>query len=130
MKIKHVLVVDDSKSARFMLRKMLVETDLAADMVGSGEEALEYLKSNQPDAIFMDHMMPGMDGVATLEKIKSKPEYASIPVVMYTSKEGDEYANEVKSKGAFSILPKPASPDNLATVLKQLKTIPEIPAAV
>ncbi len=71
MTVKHVLVVDDSKSARFMLRKMLGEINLTADLAESGEEALDYLKDNQPDAIFMDHMMPGLNGLETVQKIKS-----------------------------------------------------------
>ncbi len=91
MTVKHVLVVDDSKSARFMLRKMLGKINLTADLAESGEEALDYLKGNQPDAIFMDHMIPGLNGLETVQKIKTNPETAVIPVVMYISQDGDKY---------------------------------------
>ncbi len=127
MTVKHVLVVDDSKSARFMLRKMLGKINLTADLAESGEEALVYLKDNQPDAIFMDHMMPGLNGLETVEKIKTNPETAVIPVVMYTSQDGDEYEKNVISHGVMDILPKPASPDNLNAVVRKLNELPEIP---
>ncbi len=126
MTVKHVLVVDDSKSARFMLRKMLGKINLTADLAESGEDALAYLKSNQPDAIFMDHMMPGLNGLETVEKIKTNPQTAVIPVVMYTSQDGDEYTKNVISHGVLDILPKPASPDNLNAVVRKLNDLPEI----
>ena len=72
MTVKHVLVVDDSKSARFMLRKMLGKINLTADLAESGEDALVYLKNNSPDAIFMDHMMPVLNGLENVEKIIRK----------------------------------------------------------
>lgn len=127
MTVKHVLVVDDSKSARFMLRKMLGKINLTADLAESGEEALVYLKNNQPDAIFMDHMMPGLNGLETVEKIKTNPQTAVIPVVMYTSQDGEEYHKNVISHGVLDILPKPASPDNLNAVVRKLNDLPEIP---
>ena len=126
MTVKHVLVVDDSKSARFMLRKMLGKINLTADLAESGEEALDYLKDNQPDAIFMDHMMPGLNGLETVQKIKTNPETAVIPVVMYTSQDGEEYEKNVISHGVVDILPKPASADNLNAVVRKLNELPEI----
>ncbi len=125
MHVKHVLVVDDSKSARFMLRKMLGKINLTADLVESGEEALTYLQANQPDAIFMDHMMPGMNGLETVEKIKENPQTAVIPVVMYTSQDGEEYKKNVASYGVTGILPKPASADNLNSVVRKINALPE-----
>lgn len=127
MTVKHVLVVDDSKSARFMLRKMLGKINLTADLAESGEEALNYLKSNQPDAIFMDHMMPGLNGLETVQKIKTNPETAVIPVVMYTSQDGEEYEKNVISHGVVDILPKPASTDSLNAVVRKLNELPAIP---
>jgi len=127
MTVKHVLVVDDSKSARFMLRKMLGKINLTADLAESGEEALNYLKSNQPDAIFMDHMMPGLNGLETVQKIKTNPETAVIPVVMYTSQDSAEYEKNVISHGVIDILPKPASTDSLNAVVRKLNELPEIP---
>jgi CheY-like chemotaxis protein len=72
--VQLALIVDDSKTARLMLHRMLDKLHIPTAMVESGEEALEYLKNNRPDVIFMDHMMPGMDGFEAVKAIKSDPE--------------------------------------------------------
>jgi CheY-like chemotaxis protein len=120
MSIKQVLVVDDSKAARLVLRKMLQSINLAVDLAASGEEALKYLSARRPDAIFMDHTMPGMDGLQVIKILKNDAETAKIPVAMYTSKEEQGYVNQVKASGAIGILPKPASADALSYIINQL----------
>ena len=85
MKIDKVLVVDDSKVAHLTLRKMLTERGIDVDWVGSGEDSLTYLKQQQPNVIFMDVMMPGMDGFETTTAIKNntapaKKPYAQQPI--------------------------------------------------
>lgn len=120
MPIKNVLVVDDSRSARLMLRKMLQGISLNADIAESAEEALEYLRSRRPDAIFMDHTMPGMDGLQATKLIKENPETAYIPIAMYTSKEGEHYVEQVKAHGAVGILSKPATPGDLSKIIQML----------
>ncbi len=129
MSIKHALVVDDSKSARFSLRKMLQQAGLSVDMVDSGEAALEYLHENRPDVVFMDHMMPGLNGLEATKAIKENPATTMIPVVMSTSKEGDDYMQEVKANGVVSILPKPSTPDVLAQVLENLNALSQVPTS-
>ena len=81
---KRALVVDDSKSARVILSRMLEKYDIEVDMAESAEQAIEYLKHGRPDAIFMDHLMPGMDGLQAVKAIKSNPQTATIPIMMYT----------------------------------------------
>src|SRR5260370_5361633 len=70
---KRALVVDDSKSARVILSRMLEKYDIEVDMAESAEQAIEYLKNNRPDAIFMDHLMPGMDGLQAGARVQSNP---------------------------------------------------------
>src|SRR5688572_18207267 len=86
---KRALIVDDSRSARVILTRMLEGYGLGVDTSESAEQALEHLKQNRPDVIFMDHLMPGMDGFQAIAAIKGNPETSMIPVVMYTSQEGD-----------------------------------------
>ncbi|MDE1460857.1 response regulator [Spartinivicinus poritis] len=123
MAISSALVVDDSKSARYSLRKMLEKMDVSVAFAESGEQALESLGDSQPDVIFMDHMMPGMDGLEATQAIKNNPEWAGIPVVMCTSKDGDEYAAEAKSYGAVGVLPKPATLKQIAEILDSLEQL-------
>ena len=60
MGAKRALIVDDSKSARVFLARVLENYDIDVDSAESAEAAIEYLTSNRPDVIFMDHLMPGI----------------------------------------------------------------------
>ncbi|HYQ71704.1 MAG TPA: response regulator, partial [Gammaproteobacteria bacterium] len=114
------LVVDDSKTARVTLKRMLENHDLEVDTLESAEQALDYLIHKTPDVIFMDHMMPDMDGFQAVEAIKGNPDTATIPIMMYTSKEGDLYVSQARALGAIGILPKEVEPAELFQVLNNL----------
>ncbi len=113
MAIKQALIVDDSKSARVVLKRMLEELDLVVNTVESASDAIDYLKKYQPDVIFMDHMMPGMDGFEAVKHIKNNTETAVIPIMMYTSRGGDVYLSQARALGAVGIIPKTISPVGL-----------------
>jgi CheY-like chemotaxis protein len=119
------LVVDDSKTARITLKRMLEKHDLHVDTVESAQQALDYLVHKTPGVIFMDHMMPGMDGLQAVQAIKSNPATATIPIMMYTSKEGDLYVSQARALGAIGILPKQVEPAQLYEVLNNLKLVEE-----
>ena len=114
------LVVDDSKTARVTLKRMLEKQSIDADTVDSAPSAIDYLVKKTPDVIFMDHMMPGMDGLQAVEAIKGNPKTATIPIMMYTSKEGDLYVSQARALGAVGILPKQVEPAELFEVLNKL----------
>ena len=114
------LVVDDSKTARITLKRMLEKQSIDADTVDSAPSAIDYLVEKTPDVIFMDHMMPGMDGLQAVEAIKGNPKTATIPIMMYTSKEGDLYVSQARALGAVGILPKQVEPAELFEVLNKL----------
>ena len=114
---RNALLVDDSKSARFVLGKLLQQHDFSVEMAASAEDALEFLKTHRPDAVFMDHMMKGMDGLVATSLIKKNPATAHIPVVMCTSNDGEEYRAEAKSYGALGTLVKPPSDEKLEEIL-------------
>src|ERR1700760_1385997 len=122
---KHVLVVDDSKSARVILSRMLEKYDIEVDMAESAEQAIEYLGGNRPDAIFMDHLMPGMDGLQAVKAIKSNPQTAMIPIMMYTSQEGELYVGQARALGAMGVLPKQVRPVDVSKVLYELHLLPD-----
>ncbi|MEZ5582461.1 MAG: response regulator [Candidatus Competibacteraceae bacterium] len=120
LSIKNTLIVDDSKSARLVLTRMLKSMDLNVDAVASGEEALDYLSTHRPDAIFMDHTMPGMTGLQTVKAVRENPDLINIPIAMYTSKEGQAYIEQVQSYGVSGILLKPATPSALKDIMDKL----------
>jgi len=117
----HALIVDDSKTARYALRQLLDKHQFSVDMVESAEQALEYLQHETPDVIFMDHMMPGMDGFQAVKAIKSNPATASIPIIMYTSTQGGMYFGQARALGAADVIGKPATAEDLSAVLQRLE---------
>lgn len=120
---KTALIVDDSKTARVALQRVLETHDLAVDTAESAEEALAYLIDNLPDVIFMDHQMPGMDGLEAVSTIKSNPATASIPIMMYTAQKGDVYVGQARALGAAGVLPKQIEPVEISRMLATLQII-------
>ena len=126
---RSALIVDDSRVATATLKRMLEPHHLAIESAESGEEAIEYLRSNVPPAVvFLDHMMPGLDGFQVLGLLQKDPRLAAIPIVMYTSQEGEAYMGQALARGAFGVLRKPPSPVALLRILEQLRLADE-PAA-
>ena len=122
--MKRALIVDDSRLARAVLSRLLTEHGVAADTAESAEVALDYLKHSRPDVVFLDHNMPGIDGFEALEAIKTNPATATIPVMMYTSQEGELYVGQARALGALGVLPKTLQPVEVAKVLRTLRLIP------
>jgi len=104
---------------------MLEKYDIEVDMAESAEQAIEYLKGNRPDAIFMDHLMPGMDGLQAVKAIKGNPQTAMIPIMMYTSQEGELYVGQARALGAMGVLPKQVRPVDVSKVLYELHLLPD-----
>jgi CheY-like chemotaxis protein len=119
--LRSALIVDDSRTALVALSRLLKAQNIATDAVESGPEALELLRRNaSPDVIFLDHMMPGMDGFEVLAALKANARTAAIPVVMYTSKEGEAYMGQALTLGAFGVLRKPIDLSELAYILQRV----------
>ena len=104
--MKHILIVDDSKTNLIMARQELKE-DYEVTPVISGEQAIHFLEKRIPDLILLDIAMPVMDGKETLKKIKSNPEWSSIPVIFLTSDESPETEAECLRLGAEDYIRKP-----------------------
>jgi CheY-like chemotaxis protein len=122
---KKALIVDDSKTARQVLSNKLQKYGITVDARESAAAAIDYLYENAPDAIFMDYEMPGMDGFQALKVIKSNPNTAVIPVMMYTSKEGGLALSQARALGAVGVLPKQLEPQDFEDVLSSLHLMPE-----
>ena len=123
MSSKRALVVDDSKSARAFLSRILERHEITVDAAESAEAAIDYLTRNRPDVIFMDHLMPGMDGFQAVQSIKNNPRTAAIPILMYTSQEGDLYLGQARALGAEGVLPKQIKQADVTKMLFQLRLV-------
>lgn len=119
MDIKKALVVDDSKVAHLTLRKLLLERGIEVDWVGSGEDCVKYLEGKRPDVIFMDVMMPGMDGFETSRTITSQHQGVA-PIIMCSANATDEDKRDARDSGAISFLSKPYTPEQLDGVLRTI----------
>lgn len=87
-KMPVILLVEDNEIAALQVKTLVEEEDLAiVDVVPNGEDALRYVETKTPDAMILDLMMPGVDGFAVLEEIRSKPETRELPVLVITAKE-------------------------------------------
>jgi len=102
---------------------MLADHELAVETAESAEAALEFLTGHRPDVIFMDHMMPGMDGFQAVKAIKENPATATIPVMMYTSQSGELYVGQARALGAVGVLPKQIKPVEVGEVLRSLHLV-------
>src|SRR6476659_4149793 len=110
-----VLIVDDDARLFELLSSYLEQNAVTARSAGDGPTALRLLEKQAVDAVLLDVMMPGMDGLSVLRKIREK---SDVPVIMLTAK-GDETDRVVGLElGADDYLPKPFSPRELLARLR------------
>ena len=104
---KNILIVDDENGIRYSLRGILEDEGFYVNEAESGEQALTHLADEQPDLVFLDIWLPGMDGLQVLERIKK--EWDWLPVVMISGHGNIETAVSAIKKGAFDFIEKPLS---------------------
>ena len=120
MTIHSVLVVDDSPSARLVLVKQLSGLGYAVEQAGSGEQALEMLARQRPDAVFIDHDLRGISGFETTLEIASRAATADIPVVMMTTNLTPDFEARALAHGAVRGMIKGPDAAGLARLLREL----------
>ena len=86
MAIRKVLVVDDSKTELIFLTDLLQKNGFSVKTAENAEDAMRRLEEEQPDLILMDVVMPGQNGFQLTRAIARNPQYASVPIIMCTSK--------------------------------------------
>ena len=105
MKKRNVLVVDDDQDVLSMLERLLQKLEYNPFVAYNGEEALRIVDTNKIDVVVSDLVMPEMDGMELLKRIKSRK--SDIPFVMITGHPTIETAVEAIKKGAYDYLTKP-----------------------
>jgi len=120
MNMRKLLLVDDSKSARLIISRLLTKHGLEVETAESGEDSFEAVESFNPDVIFMDYQMPGLNGIETMQKIHQEPQFKSIPVVICTGNDANSYMDEAKEKGAVTVISKPLTSDVVKNVLASI----------
>jgi CheY-like chemotaxis protein/signal transduction histidine kinase len=105
-----LLVVDDNPTNRDLLTRQLARHGYIVAAAGDGEEALDRLAAQEFDLVLLDVIMPGMDGVETLHRLKSDDRLAPIPVIMLSSLDEVESAIRCIEAGAEEYITKPVQP--------------------
>ena len=118
----HVLVVDDNAMNRRVFKNLLKQTLVQIDEAGGGMECLELARQNDYDLIFLDHMMPDMDGIETLHRLMEDASSLckSTPVIALTANAITGAKEMYLSEGFHSFLSKPINPEKLETLLFDL----------
>ena len=108
-----ILVVEDDVAIRDMLCFSLRQSGFECESVGDAEQALKYLEKQQAKLILLDWMLPGIDGIEFIRRLRASDALADIPVIMLTAKGESEDMVKGLSVGADDYVNKPFSPPEL-----------------
>ncbi len=103
---KKVLIIEDNKMSREMLRTTLEQEGILAVSVADGKQALAVLESENFDLIVLDLILPGLDGFGLLTMIKGTPKTAKIPIMILSGRDSKEEKEEAKRLGAAQYMVK------------------------
>lgn len=115
-----MLVVDDEPLNLEIIREYLDDPRYDLDLVLSAESALERLEApgSRYDLIILDRMMPGMNGIELLKRLKAERRFRTVPVIMQTAASSPEQVREGIEAGAYYYLTKPYEPAALAAIVR------------
>jgi CheY-like chemotaxis protein len=115
-----VLVVDDATAIRELIAVNLELEGYDVDRAGDGEEALAAVARQRPDVITLDVMMPRLDVFSTIERLRSDPDTADIPVVLVTGRASTADRARGELLGVDGFLAKPFEPAELLATIQRL----------
>ena len=116
-----ILIIDDAPDFVYALRTFLEGLGYEVVEAHDGETGLEVLEREKPDLVLLDVIMPHKNGWETLSDIRSKPEYADLPVVMLTALDEPHHLMEGYDRGCTDYFTKPIQDyDELALVIQRL----------
>jgi len=116
-----ILVVEDDPLMSRMYQKIFTFEGYEVEMAGNGEEGLDKVRSSKPTLVLLDVMMPKMNGLQVLEKLKADPETKAIPVIMLTNLAGQQDAEAALAKGAIKYIVKSEyEPKQVVSMVKEI----------
>lgn len=116
----HILAVDDEPLNLEIISEYLEDSSYDLDPVPSGEAAWRHLEEavRPYDLVILDRMMPGMNGIELLRRMKADPRFHAIPVIMQTAASAPDQVREGIEAGAYYYLSKPYQPETLAAIVR------------
>lgn len=116
-----ILITEDDPLMSRMYQKIFTFEGFQVEMAADGQEGLDKARELKPTMILLDVMMPKLNGIQVLEKLKADPETKAIPVVMLTNLAGQQDAENALAKGAIKYIVKSEyEPKQVADMVKEL----------
>jgi DNA-binding response OmpR family regulator len=117
---RRIAVVEDDAAVGDMLDKLLTLEGFDVVVLRDGASASAAVRTTPPDAVVLDIMLPGKDGITILRELRDAPPTAHLPIVMLTAKKDDATTWQGWSAGADYFMPKPFEPEELVRVLRSI----------
>jgi two-component system OmpR family response regulator len=119
--LKTIMLVEDDPDIQLITRLSLeAGGGYEVRVCASGAEAVGSAAAYAPDLILLDVMMPGMDGLATLDALRKLPGTAATPVVFFTANTQDQVRQDLLRRGALGVITKPIEPNALVEQIRAL----------
>ena len=124
---RHILVVEDSPLIQRLVAVCLRTLGRPLVEAGDGPSAIDAILADPPDLVILDIGLPGCDGWQVLDRVRSEPHVAGIPVLVLTAHAQEEFRIQASRSGADAFMTKPFEPDDLRRSVESL--LPAEPAA-
>jgi CheY-like chemotaxis protein len=119
--LNSLMYVDDDADIREIVEMSLgLDGSVRVSSSAGGEPALASMRSERPDLVVLDVMMPGMDGPAILERMRADPELRHIPVIFMTAKANPQEIARFRDLSAIGVIAKPFDPMALGSQVRAL----------
>jgi len=119
MSKKKILVVDDESNVREIVKMRLTINGYSVITAADGLEGLNMARSEKPDLIVLDVMLPKMDGFKVCRMLKGDEQYQNIPIILFTAKVQESDRQTGEAQGADAYLTKPYKPEELIAKIKE-----------
>ena len=121
MNDKRILLIDDEETIQEVVQVGIeIESGWQVAIASSGLEGISIAQTEQPDAILLDVMMPDMDGISTLSRLKADRQTRAIPVIFLTAKTQTTGKNQLQDLGVVDVITKPFNSMTLASHIAKI----------
>ncbi len=117
---KKILLVDDEEGLALLLSFMLQKDGYEVAVANDGEQAIEKLKTFEPDVIVSDVVMPNLDGIEMFKQIRANPKTANIPVIFISGFQDQQVLERARKIGVFGILHKPVDVEHIEARIAEM----------
>lgn len=122
-----ILIIEDDQAEAHLLQTTFAAQGFEAEVAANGEEGLTKAQTFHPDLISLDILLPGINGMEVLDKLKADTNTKNIPVVILSQLDGEKDIETALSKGAVQFMTKSeyTNPEKIVEVIKQVLANPQ-----